>query len=654
MGRIRSIFMPRRDDSKLLLAQFEALSTRVPILYMLLVINAVAVSMTHIGTAPLWLAAYLPVLMSILCIIRLLWWQTRRRVPVTPEAAYRYLRRTERLAGILTLGFASWAVGLYQYGDAYQQGQIAYFLVVTGISCIFCLMHLPSAALITTAITFSFMVVTFLFSGNAVFIATALSVAFLSVAFVSVILSYFDNFSGLVELTAALERKQEETEQLNEVNSRNALHDQLTGLANRRSFFQQLDGLIGSDPHRPPVVGLVDLDGFKPVNDIFGHAAGDFVLKEAAARFHALSQGEGSVARLGGDEFGFILPGCTSREDAAALGQAFCTTLREPFEIPGGSIRLSGSCGIAYPEDGAGTSEEIYERADFALYQMKNKRGGAVEFFSSDHQQLLKRRHAIDFALQAGDFSRELSLEFQPVITLDGSRLVGFEALARWNSSRLGPVSPNDFIPAAERTGIVSRMTAILLSQALDAMKLMPDHLRLAFNLSARDICDRETALALLVQIRQSGIDVSRLDLEITETALLSDFDTAAEVVRMLRSAGASISLDDFGTGFSSLSHVHRLEFDKIKIDKSFVLKCDRDERSMNIIRSVANLCHNLSIQSVAEGIETAEIRTALQASGVDLGQGYFFSRPQPLAAVLQGIAMEDGRAAADGARLTG
>ncbi|MFS8114844.1 EAL domain-containing protein [Rhizobium jaguaris] len=618
----------QKENPTFLVAQYKALSSQIPVLYILLIINALAVAITHIRTAPMWLALYVPVGLSILCIFRIVWWQIHGQDSISADRAYRVMHRTIILAGVLTFAFGAWAVALYQYGNAYQQGQIAYFLVVTGISCVFCLMHLPAAALLTTAITFSFMVVTFMVSGNSVFVATATSVIFLTFPFIRVINSYFRNFAGLVRLTEELVDKQTEAERLNLINSRNALQDQLTGLANRRSFFRELQDLLQQRPEEPPIIGLVDLDGFKPVNDVFGHAAGDLVLKQTAERFVALMGGKGTIARLGGDEFGVIFPRDLSRNCVSDMAQAFCAALREPYDVPGGSIRISGSCGIVVPEGGGHTAEQLYEKADFALYQVKSRRSGSVEFFSHDLEEILQQRHLIELELQSDNFARELSLEYQPIVDLDDGHVVAFEALARWNSARLGRVSPDAFVPAAERTAVIGKMTRILFAEALQALSIMPLPLRMSFNLSARDICDHETSMALLAMIHAAKIDPRRIEFEITETALLSDFDTAYEVIGLLRAAGITIALDDFGTGFSSLSHVHRLEFDKIKIDKSFVMQFDRDVRCMNITRSVANLCRNLGIASVAEGVESAAIAEALHAFGVRLAQGYHFSRP--------------------------
>ncbi len=621
----------RRDQPKLLFAQVEALKVRVPIVYVLLITNAAAVSATHIGTAPFWLAAYIPGIIGLLSVMRIFWWKKLNLFGISVDEACDILNRTTRLAVGLTIIFAAWAVALYTYGNAYQQGQIAYFLVVAGISCVFCLIHLPAAAILTAAITFNAMIFTFLFSGNTVFIATALSVIFLSYSFYTVILSYYENFASLVELTETLEKKHTELEILNEVNSYNSLHDQLTGLLNRRGFFEHLDTILNS-PDAKPTVALVDLDGFKPVNDTFGHAAGDHVLQESARRFQEIIGNRGLVARLGGDEFGFILSEELDQETVARLASGLCDALRAPFDIPDGSVTISGSCGVVYSTSKMRTSEDMYDSADFVLYQVKEKSGGSVEFFSQSHQEILGRNQAIEMALQSDQLSRELSLVYQPVLDLRTGKVVGFEALARWFNPDLGHVAPGEFIPLAERNGVINRITLLLLDQALDALKAIPAGLRMSFNLSARDISDKNAAIAILAAIHAKAADAGRLDLEITETALLSNFENCSENIHLLRSAGISISLDDFGIGFSSLSHIHQFEFDKLKIDRSFVMGVDTHVKSRNIIRSIASLCKGLKITSVAEGIETEEALEKIRTLGVRHGQGYYFSRPLQLA----------------------
>jgi diguanylate cyclase (GGDEF)-like protein len=620
----------RRDQPKLLRAQVEALKVRVPILYVLLITNAAAVAATHIGTAPLWLATYIPGFLSLVCIIRIFWWKKLKPSAISVNQACSILNRTTALAVVLTIVFGVWAIALYTYGNAYQQGQIAYFLVVAGISCVFCLIHLPAAAILTAAITFNAMIFTFLFSGNPVFIATALSVVFLSYSFYTVILSYYENFASLVDLTEDLEKKHTELEILNDINSYNSLHDQLTGLVNRRGFFEYLDSILRQQGSKP-TVALVDLDGFKPVNDTFGHAAGDHVLKEAARRFREIIGTTGMAARLGGDEFGFVLPGAHDQETVATLANALCNALHAPFEIPDGTITISGSCGVVYSAPEIRTSEEIYNSADFALYQAKEKSRGGVEFFSQSHKEILGRNQAIEIALLSDQLSQELSLVYQPVLDLRTGKVTGFEALARWFSPVLGPVAPAEFIPLAERNGVINRITLLLLDQALDALKTIPADLHVSFNLSARDISDKNAAIAILAAVHTKAVNASRLDLEITETALLSNFETCSENIHLLRSAGISISLDDFGIGFSSLSHIHQFEFDKLKIDQSFVMDITSHVKSHNIIRSIASLCKGLKIISVAEGIETAEAFATIKALGVRHGQGYYFSKPLKL-----------------------
>jgi diguanylate cyclase (GGDEF)-like protein len=632
-----SLFRVDSGDARLSVAQFEALSRQIPVLYVLLIVNAAALSYTHHASAPALLSLYIPGALCGICLFRLIAWLLRTRS--VPDAAFAVakMRKTVVLAAILAVAFGAWAVSLYPYGDAYQQSHIAYFLSIAGISCIFCLMSLPPAALITTGLVFTILIANFISTGIPVFMAMSVSVFLVSFAFVRVIHSYFDNFSGLIQSTSELEQRQVETERLNIQTIRHANEDQLTGLANRRKFFDTLHQTLEANRgSRPPVIGLIDLDGFKPVNDVFGHAAGDHVLIEVAKRFRTILDKDCTIARMGGDEFGFLLPSHCSPQQALDIGNTLCAALKEHFVTPWGVAKLSGTCGIALNDDRFVKAHTLLEQADFALYEAKSRQTGGVEIFSDRHVRLLHERNAIERELQVADIRNELYLQFQPILSLKTDRIIGFEALGRWNNRTLGEIAPGAFIPVAERCGLINDVTLILLGKAIESLAEIPDHCRVSFNLSARDICNHVDALKVLSLVERSGVDPTRLEFEITETALLSNFDTAARMINLYRAAGIAISLDDFGTGYSSLSHVHRLDFDKIKIDRSFVQQMSADRRSRNIVKSVIDLADNMAISCVAEGVETPEIAQALVQMGCGFAQGYHFARPMPLAEALQ------------------
>jgi diguanylate cyclase (GGDEF)-like protein len=606
---------------------------QIPVLYVLLVVNTAALAYTHFGSAPILLSVYIPGLLCGICALRLTLWLFRTARSHTATEARSQMRKTVVLSGILGLSFGSWAISLYGYGDAYQQSHIAYFMSIAGISCVFCLMSLPPAALITTGAVFCLLIAKFIFTGVPVFVAMSVSVFIVSFAFVQVTRLYFDNFANLVKLSEVMESKQKETEQLNQANIKHAFEDQLTGLANRRKFFDALDAEL--DRRRgavPPVVGLVDLDGFKPINDVFGHAAGDAVLIETAKRFRAILPDDATIARLGGDEFGFILPMRTVRTDAESIGLAICHALKDHFVTPAGMAKLSGSCGMTVSNDVTATSHKLLEQADFALYQAKERQHGGVEIFSDRHVQLLEKRTSIERELQVADLREELYIELQPIVCLRDGTSTRFEALGRWHNATLGTVSPGDFIPIAERCGLINDVSLILLRKSLDALLMLPVECKLSFNLSARDICNHVDALKVLSLVERSGVAPSRLEFEITETALLSNFETAGKMISLFRAAGIKIALDDFGTGYSSLSHIHSLSFDKVKIDRSFVQRMTADQRSRNIVKTVVDLCANMQIDCVAEGVETEETAQELVKIGCAMAQGYHFSRPLSIA----------------------
>ena len=301
----------------------------------------------------------------------------------------------------------------------------------------------------------------------------------------------------------------------------------------------------------------------------------------------------------------------------------------------------------------AADREHLVERADYALYYAKERDRGTAVLFTKDHERAIGARSLVEQELRRADLAAELSLEFQPLVDTSQHRTVAFEALARWNSAVLGRVPPIDFITAAERMGMICRLTEVLLAKACDAMRDWPETMNLSFNLSVHDIASEAAVARIRTMILDSGIAPSRIAVEITETAVMHDFDQARAALLSLKAIGCEIALDDFGTGFSSLSYVHRLPLDKIKVDRSFTAGLASDQASRDIVKSILDLCRNLKIACVVEGVETVEQGLILQSLGCSTMQGYHFSRPMTLAAALAFIAAETpyGIAEAAGAR---
>jgi diguanylate cyclase (GGDEF)-like protein len=626
---LRSLSL-QKDDPDLLKAQLAVFSRQIPLLYSTLLVNFVAVAATHYPVTPAWLSVYVPAVLCAICIGRvLMWWRTRVE-EFNEEAAYRRVRSVVVLAVVLGTCFVAWSFALFPYGDAYQQGHVAFFMAITVIGCIFCLMHVRLAAFCLTAIVVLPFAVFFASRGNPVFLALAINLVFVALAMTIILLTNYRTFAAMVTSRRELIAKQEETQRLSDENLRLANMDSLTDLPNRRQFFARLNDQFAEARSQPNAfaIGLIDLDGFKPVNDLFGHAVGDKVLVQVGRRLAVLAGEDAFIARLGGDEFGVILKGEVSEARLARFGDAVCQSLELSYEMPEATAKLSSSIGFAVYPGGDFDPEQLMEHADYALYNAKTNNRGQSIVFSQGLATELRNINLIEQELRGSVLERDLSVVYQPIVDVMANRIVAFEALARWSTPALGSVPPDVFIKVAERTDMINKLTATLLRKSLAAAAGWPENVGISFNLSIRDISSKASLLRIVSIIESSGVATSRITLEITETALMRDFEQAAEVLAMLKRIGVRIALDDFGTGYSSLGYVHRLPLDKIKIDRSFVANIQSDMVSQSIVKTVMDLCGNLGLGCIVEGMESQEQVDVLRSFGCRTMQGYFFGKP--------------------------
>jgi diguanylate cyclase (GGDEF)-like protein len=646
MRRLRSIvswFATPVTDGEPAQYQLAAFSKQLPVLYGILMINTVALAVTHARTAPINLTVTVPGLLCGVCIARLTFWRRTSRLTVTEAEAIRLLRATVPLVAVLGASFTLWALSLYRYGDAYAKCHVAFFMSITVISCIFCLMHLRTAALLLTVILIVPFTIFFSMTGQIVLVAIALNFLFAACGMVFILLRNYNDFTTMILSRRELLARQAEIERLSDENFRLANMDALTKLPNRRSFLAQLDRTLNTAQREGTqfAVALIDLDGFKGVNDVHGHAAGDRLLTEVGDRLARIAGPLVFLARLGGDEFGVILCGDPSQAAILTFGKTLCGLLQGPYLQPEIVVEISGSAGlVAYPGGGQ-TAQQLFERADYALYHAKQHLSGDAVMFSQEHETMIRDSSRLEQALRLADLDREMSLAFQPIVDAVRGCTVGFEALARWTSPELGQVEPGIFIPVAERTHLIGRVTETLLAKALATAVNWPAHYRISINLSAADLSSPLTVAAVRRIVAAGGVTPSRIDIEITETAVMRDFAQASDALAGLRALGLKISLDDFGTGYSSLSHVHRLKFDKIKIDRSFVADINAEQASCDIVKTIVDLCRNLDLECIVEGVETEAQRRRLMGLGCRIMQGYFFSRPIPECQVAAYIAQE-------------
>ncbi|MGA7781814.1 MAG: EAL domain-containing protein [Paraburkholderia sp.] len=632
VARAMAAFKVDVSDPELVRSQMQAFRRQIPLLYFILVVSTMAVAVTHVNCAPAWASIYIPAGLCAICVIRCLrWWHVRHET-LTGEQAVQALRQSMRLVGLIAVGFTGWAWELFRYGPAYEQAQVAFYMATTVVGCVFCLMNLRAAALRLLTIVIGSCTVCLIATGRPVFIAMAIDMVFVGVALAFIVDLYHRNYAGLVYSKRELLASQAITQKLSDDNFRLANIDSLTGLPNRRSFFSSLTALTEQDTS---VVGgfhmgLIDLDGFKQVNDIYGHSSGDLVLKEVGARLLALADPTMFFARLGGDEFGVIIQRRLSEAELDQLGQTLCEQLTRPYMVGGNTAELSGTIGWAGLPAVRISAAEIFERADAALYVGKESRRGTAVVFSAEHENRVRRASLVAQELKAANLEAELYLEFQPICDVRERTVAGFEALGRWRSPKLGQVRPDEFIRIAERTDLIRGVTDVLLRKALTEAANWAADVYLSFNLSALDISSVPRSRRLLDIVAAGPTPAERVHFEITETAVTRDFRQARASLALIKQAGCHVSLDDFGTGYSSLSYVHRLPFDTIKIDRSFVAEVDTDLASGQIIRSVIDLCRNLGLACVVEGVETEAQCEILTALGVRVMQGYLFGRPAP------------------------
>jgi diguanylate cyclase (GGDEF)-like protein len=633
---VAKVFGDQSDLPEFRRAQYRELSRQVPLMYAIIIVNMAMLALTYVGKAPAILSIWLPAIFVAICLVRAIRMAYGRHHVPSDEAMGRALRTVVVLACVLGFTVSTWSLVLFSYGDVFTQGQNVFFTAITIITVMTCLRPLHQVApalfilvILPTAIFLSL-------QHNNVFLAVAINMLLAIGGMILVMQRSHADFRDRIYKQIELDSQRTQLESLNEAISLLANQDSLTGLANRRCFLNALDQRI-ADYHSQGkaaefAVGILDLDGFKPVNDVFGHFVGDQLLQEVAKRLPASLPPETLVARLGGDEFALILPPAGVEELQEICSRAMAA-LAHPFTFLGGSVTISATCGIACFPSAAETGCELFKKADFALCYSKQHDRGSVTVFSDLHEAGIKKAAAVAQRLRSVVVEQVFHLEYQPIVDRNGVPL-GFEALARWRDPVLGEVRPDVFIRVAEQAGLIGKITVPLFRSALRAARSWPNDLRLSFNLSAFDVCSETTMNAILAEIDAAGFPPQRLMFEITESAIMQDFSRAVDALNLLRSKGATVALDDFGTGYSSLSYMRRLPIDRIKVDRSFILDLENEATAQDIVRAISSMCQSLGLECIVEGVETHAQLQFLATSGCTGYQGYLFSRPMPQVAI--------------------
>ncbi len=416
--------------------------------------------------------------------------------------------------------------------------------------------------------------------------------------------------------------------------------DSLTNLPNRALFNQSLQRSVSRmrDDQKLAVLYL-DLDDFKTINDTLGHGAGDMILKSVANRLENTIGIQGMVARLGGDEFAISLRNCGSNEDVIHIAKKIIENVSEAVMVDGQRVATGVSIGIAIAPESGTSCEELIKYSDIALYHAKENGRGCASLFEPSMHEAVQERRNIELDLRAALKRNELELFYQPLVNIETSEIIGYEALLRWNHSEKGMIMPDVFIPVAEETGLIVQLGEWVVRSALHEVANWPEHLTVAVNLSPAQMRSPNLMPTIINALATTGIAPHRLELEITESVLMNDNQSNVELLHKIRSLGVRIALDDFGTGYSSLNYLRSFPFDKIKIDRCFVDGIDSREDCRAIIRAVTGLATSLGMVTTAEGVERSDQLSQLKLEGCVQVQGYLFSKAMPAANVVGRIA---------------
>ncbi len=615
-------------ERALLGERYEALKRQLPWLYGILSANLLGVFIATRSDPAV--AAWPNIAFLGVVAVRSLLWLRVARLKRSPEQMKRDMRNTFLIACIFFAASGVWSLYLYLASTVLAGSDIAIVAALAAIGGSWGLSSFPQVArvpLVVLALPSAILTAVTPGAANAGMGLGLITMTLLNLRLIRVNGRIFSRlvssrFTVDAEKKRALSAEQRALHEQSRA-FRLAHTDPLTGATNRRGFLSAVEAM---DEHlrRRLALIMLDLDGFKPINDTFGHASGDAILVEVGRRLSAIA-GHLPVARLGGDEFALVCE-CDAEAEAITFAERAVESLSAPFWLEDRRMRISASAGVSFQQEDK--LADALRRADIALHHAKQSVRGAVALFSSEMEFEVQRKTAIEQALREPGLSAEISLRFQPIFQLDSMELGAFEALARWQHPDLGWISPSEFIPITEQISVVQQISDDLLRRAAAEARNWPDSIRLSFNLSPVQLCSPDTARKLLAIVDEEGLDPRRLQMEVTETALLANFEVARCNLGQLRQRGVRTLIDDFGAGYSSISYLREMTFDGVKLDGSLISSAGSSEAGAKLLQGVLALCAAMGQQCVAEHVETQEQLEMLRRLECRHGQGFVLAPP--------------------------
>jgi diguanylate cyclase (GGDEF)-like protein len=607
--------------------RYWSLRRQVPIVYLLGFVNLSAMELATTGT--LSVGINLPTFIATCGVIRLFQWFWPDH-QVTHKRMVQRMEQTVWFATAVCLAVCVSCIHFLEVGDVASRMAVMLFGGLTAIGVAYGLTALPAAGRIPLLLIIGPVSIVALFAKEPRFAGAAFGLVVVAVLTMRLLTAHNRHFTDVIKSRSAIAREQELVEHAHKEAVTAATTDFLTGLPNRRAFVAALDMAISEDAANSSfAVAILDLDRFKAVNDTFGHAIGDRLLKEVASRLVETLGSRGLVARLGGDEFGILVPAVRRVSDARSIGKEIVEGVNGPASLEGRQLAISACCGLAISSRREDKSpSRLMADADLALYQAKENSSAGMAVFEIRMEAPRRRRTQIENALLAPRVRENFRVVFQPIFDLRNGHIIAHEALARWTDPELGPVPPSEFVLIAERLNLINDLNNHLMAMAFEQARKWQDGIKLSFNLSAIQLCSPGTAKAVLNALRAARLGADRLQVEVTETALLADFKRARENLSELRSAGITIVLDDFGAGFASIGYLRELRFDQIKLDGGIVTAAQHGADGKRLLRAVIGLCEILGVSTIAEHVESADLLKLVIELGCSGAQGFWLMPP--------------------------
>jgi diguanylate cyclase (GGDEF)-like protein len=622
------------QDPDLAQAQFRSCSKQIPLLYIILVSNAAAIMVDFFRADYLFRTLVVPMFVCAFALSRAWWWWNQGNKPERPHAeTARLIKRTCNLASIMTLLFSGWCIWVYPLGDDLSRGHLTFFLALTQVSSVFCLMSMRGAALrVAFASTLIFVLYFSWMDGGRMIIESSV-LCFVCWGMIVVTHRYNLDFADLISSQRDLRLRQIQTERLSEENRRVSLTDALSGLPNRRQLLVRLDELEKQADLEPDSLAVIfiDLDGFKAINDSHGHHVGDSLLSSLSQRLRAACPINTMLARVGGDEFVLLIEAHGATAEALTLAERINREILLPVLVDNHVVHVGASVGVAGNAEGLLSAHELLRRADTAMYHVKVGGKGEIAVYDFTFDQGRQRRLVIENEIGEGLAKKEFDVFYQPIVEAQSGLIVGAEALIRWPRRIEGGLSPDQFISIAEASGQIRPLGLFVLERACSDFKAYDD-LKLSVNLSPAQFNDPGFETQVAAILSRTGFPPERLQFEITEGYLLANPERANKAINGFRALGMAIALDDFGTGFTSIHYLQSYGFTHIKIDKSLLVGLHSGSKASMLIAGTVFLANGLDMRIIAEGVETEEQAALLRAAGCHKLQGFLFGHAVPIA----------------------